>query len=101
MSTTDEHPAPRADQHDVQGPSAEARAVPLLGVHALPRDPAGLLLVVDRGTEGGRDLPSNLTDSELPAIALTRHLRGAAGVEAGAGRLLAGDGVSRDRGGMA
>ncbi|MGW4694086.1 NUDIX hydrolase [Kitasatospora cineracea] len=103
MSTTDEHPAPPADRQTGHDPNTEARelletrAAPLLGVHALLRDAAGLLLIVDRGKEGGWDLPGTPADNELPADALARHLREAVGVEAGAGRLLAVDTVSADR----
>ncbi|MFF4344920.1 NUDIX domain-containing protein [Kitasatospora sp. NPDC001540] len=103
MSTTDEHPAPPAEQRAGHGASAEVRelleahAAPLLGAHALLRDAAGLLLVVDRGREGGWDLPGGPTGNELPADALARHLREAVGVEAGTGRLLVVDTAPADR----
>ncbi|GJF34091.1 hypothetical protein KNE206_67910 [Kitasatospora sp. NE20-6] len=99
MSTTDEHPVPPAEH----GPSTEVRELleahpaPLLGVHALLRDADGLLLVVDRGRQGGWDLPGGLAGSELPAGALARHLREAVGVEAETGRLLVVDTVPAGR----
>ncbi|MFJ4679069.1 NUDIX domain-containing protein [Kitasatospora sp. NPDC088783] len=94
-----------AEQQDARGPDPgtdaqdvlAAHSTPLLSVRALVRDSQGLLLVIDRGEQGGWGLPGGLAGSELPAAVLARHLREAIGVEAGAGRLLTVDTVPSDR----
>ncbi|MFJ4676964.1 NUDIX domain-containing protein [Kitasatospora sp. NPDC088783] len=97
--STDQHPAPPAEH----GPSTEVRDLPqahpapLLGVRALLRDAEGLLLVVDRGGQSGWDLPGGPVGSELPTVALARHLRDTVGVETETGRLLAVDTVPASR----